>query len=62
MIDKTANKDAVLKVRIPKTLMERVNDYRHDKKLESRTDAVISLLTHALDTPESPSLKPTTGI
>jgi hypothetical protein len=38
-----------LKVRIPRELMERLNDYRHEAKMESRKDAVLDLLSKGLD-------------
>ena len=40
-----------LKVRIPKELMTRINTYRHQKEFDSRKDAVVALLLHALDNP-----------
>ena len=39
-----------LKVRVPKALMDKINDYRHEAKLETRSEAVIALLVKALDT------------
>lgn len=39
-----------LKVRLSKELLTSINDYRHRQKLDTRTDAVVELLTRALQT------------
>jgi len=49
MPPKTGSAEVELKVRVPRELYMRVNDYRHAKKLESRKAAVVQLLSYALD-------------
>ena len=50
MPPKTGTTDVELKIRIPRELMDELNDYRHLRKLDSRKEAVIELLRSALDT------------
>lgn len=53
MPPKSGVTEAELKVRIPRTLMERVNAYRHRHQHENRKDAVIELLLLALDSADA---------
>ena len=48
MATKGDSKEVELKVRIPKELMAEVNDFRHEKKLDSRKKAVEILLEKGL--------------
>jgi hypothetical protein len=42
------NTDVQLKARISKELWEQVNKFRFDHQMETRTDAVVELLTRGL--------------
>lgn len=59
-MSKKAVTDRVFKVRIPADLMEEVNDFRHEHRLDSRTEAVIILLRRGLDNANSSA--PVTGM
>jgi hypothetical protein len=53
MPPKKSKSEVELKVRIPRELMERLNDYRHQAKMESRKDAVLDLLSKGLELVET---------
>ncbi len=48
MATKGDSKEVELKVRIPKDLANEINDFRHEKKLDSRKKAVVVLLEKGL--------------
>lgn len=40
---------AELKFRIPRSLLEKLNNYRHEHQHDSRTDAILALLRRGLE-------------
>jgi hypothetical protein len=53
--DKASHK--VLKARLPIDLVKRVKAYQHQRRLDSRREAVEELLNKALPMPENPDPK-----
>ncbi len=41
---KKENSEIELKIRVPKALMEKINDFRHSQKLDSKKQAVVHVL------------------
>jgi hypothetical protein len=41
---KKENSDVELKIRVPKALMVKINDFRHSQKLDSKKQAVVYIL------------------
>jgi hypothetical protein len=50
MTDKKLSNGRTLKARVPTELLKAIDDYRHDKRFDSRQDAVVELLQVALAT------------
>jgi hypothetical protein len=44
-----SGKQIELKVRVPRPLMERINRYRHEQRLDSKKEAIVELLIFALE-------------
>jgi hypothetical protein len=56
MPPKSGKSEIELKVNIPRPLMEKLNEFRHANRFETRKEAVISILTKVLEATSEPSV------
>jgi hypothetical protein len=61
MPPKSGKSEIELKVNIPRPLMEKLNEFRHANRFETRKEAVISILEKVLEVSE-PSDTPVGGL